>query len=132
MLSRHSRLSRRARRRFCFGEKWVHESILLPKPIRTFLYRRFRLAGQLLRGRFYVTFLGHVTKRDGSPLRLGFVWGTPIRVAQQEAPSDAYVAEVHAAYVTAVQQLFERHKASFGYAPEETLVIVSAKSTKAA
>lgn len=41
--------------------------------------------------------------------------------------STEYVAEVHAAYMAAVADLFERHKGRFGYGPEETLAMVSAK-----
>ena len=80
---------------FCFGEKWVHESILLPKPLRELLYKKFRLAGQLLRGRFYITFLGHVVQADGlTPLTLGFVWWAPIRVRHEPNPSDEYVGTI--------------------------------------
>ena len=111
---------------FCFGEKWVHEAVRLPAPVRHFLYRKFRLAGVVLRGRWW-TFLGHVQKADGAPLALGFVWGEALRVRHEAEPSDAYVAEVHAAYVAAIEQLFERHKKDFGYPEEETLAIVSAK-----
>lgn len=114
---------------FCFGEKWVHDTVLLPKPLRTFLYKRFRLAGCVLRGRWW-TFLGHVTRTDGTPLRMGFVWGKALPVRQIGAGADgydAYVDEVHAAYVAAVQDIFARHKERFGYAAEEQLVIVSAK-----
>ena len=72
---------------FCFGEKWVHESILLPKPVRAFLYKRFKVAGQLLRGRFYCTFLGHVVRADGiTPLTLGYAWGVPIDVRHEPNP----------------------------------------------
>jgi hypothetical protein len=104
----------------------VHETVHLPGPVKAFLYRRFRLAGVVLKGRWW-TFLGHVTRHDGSPLSLGFVWGRPVAVRKQEEPSDAYVAEVHAAYVAAVADIFERHKRAFGYAADETLEIVSAK-----
>lgn len=112
---------------FCFGEKWVHETVLLPKPLRTFLYRRFRLAGVLLKGR-WGTFLGKLQKADDTPIRLGFVWGKAIPVTRDaELASAEYVDRVHAQYMAAVRDLFERHKASFGYAPEETLELVSAK-----
>ena len=113
---------------FCFGEKWVHESILLPKPVRAFLYKRFKVAGQLLRGRFYCTFLGHVVKADGiTPLTLGYAWGVPIDVRHEPNPSDEYVMEVHAKYIKAIEGLFERHKARFGYDADETIEVVSAK-----
>ena len=86
----------------------------------------FRLAGVVLKGRFW-TFLGHVAKADGTPINLGFAWGRPIPCRHESAPSDAYVDEVHAAYVAAIVDLFDRHKAQFGYGPEEQLEIVSAK-----
>ena len=77
------------------GEKWVHEAVRLPAPVRSFLYRRFRLAGVVLKGRWW-TFLGHVAKDDGTPIALGFAWGRAIPVRHEESPSDAYVEEVRA------------------------------------
>lgn len=104
----------------------MHEAVHLPKPLKSFLYRRFRLAGVVLKGR-WCTFLGRIATPDGEPISLGFVWGAPLRVRQEAEPSAAYVEEVHAAYVAAIRELFERHKGAYGYAPEETLEIVSAK-----
>ena len=111
---------------FCFGEKWVHETILLPRPLRSFLYKHFRLAGCVLRGRWW-TFLGHVARPDGTPISLGFVWGKPIPVRREPECTDEYVDEVHAAFIAAVEELFERNKERFGYPKEETLAMVSAK-----
>ena len=111
---------------FCFGEKWVHEAVRLPAAVRAFLYQRFRLAGVVLKGRWW-TFLGYVTRADGSDLSLGYVWGAPIAVRHEPEPSDEYVDEVHRMYTEAIVALFERHKRSFGYAADETLEIVSAK-----
>ena len=51
---------------FCFGEKWVHDLVLLPAPLRRLLYRRFRLAGALLVGR-WGTFLGKAASPQPSP-----------------------------------------------------------------
>ena len=80
----------------------------------------------VLKGRWW-TFLGQIEKPDGSPIRLGYVWGEPLEVQQQAEPSDAYVAEVHARFVASVVDLFERHKGEFGYAADEVIEIVSAK-----
>jgi len=110
---------------FCLGEKWVHDIVLLPSWLRTILYR-FRLAGTLLRGRWW-TFLGKVERIDGSPIALGYVWGQPIPVRHDPSCPPEYVDQVHAAYMEAVAALFERHKLRFGYAAEETLQYV--KST---
>jgi hypothetical protein len=112
---------------FCFGEKWVHKAVRLPKVVRSYLYRKLRLAGVVLIGRWGVTFLGKVEKADGSPLTLGFVWGKPVEVEQMAEPTEAYVDEVHAKYVAAIQDIFERRKREFGYSADEKLVIVSAK-----
>ena len=118
---------------FCFGEKWVHDTVLLPKRVRAFLYKRFRLAGVLLKGRWW-TFLGKLHwERDGVPVRLGFVWGKPIPVRQtadlSTPAAEAYVDQVHAQFMGAVADLFSRHKEQFGYGPEETLAFVSASDT---
>lgn len=114
---------------FCFGEKWVHHAVRLPKPLRAFLYRHLRIAGVVLTGRWGCTFLGEIEKADGSPLRLGYVWGTPIRVEQRTEPSEEYIDEVHAKFVAAMKDIFERRKREFGYGDEEKLVIVSAKKS---
>ena len=114
---------------FCFGEKWVHDRVLLPAPLRRQLYRRFRLAGAVLIGR-WGTFLGKVTSADGKPLSLGHVWGAPIRVTRQAEPTAACIAEVHAAFVGEVRRIFDTYKSRFGYADGETLELVSAKSAK--
>ena len=113
---------------FCFGEKWVHDTVLLPKPVRSYLYKRFRLAGVLLKGRWW-TFLGKLHKPDGTPIRMGFVWGKPIPMLAEddELSFEERVDKVHAQYMAAVQDLFERHKARFGYSSEERLALVSAK-----
>ena len=112
----------------CFCEKWVHETVLLPMPIRNFLYKHFRLAGVLLKGRWW-TFLGQISKADGTPINLGFVWGAPIPVRQDATCNAEYVDRVHAAYVEAVQDLFHRYKHRFGYGSMETIQIVSAKDS---
>ena len=65
---------------------------------------------------------------DGSPLRLGFVWGTPVELERPVGCSeDDYIDLLHAKYIEAVQSLFARHKQRFGYGKEESLSIVSAK-----
>ena len=113
---------------FCFGEKWAHDIVLLPSPLRKLLYR-FRLAGAFLIGR-WGTFVGKVERSDGTPLSMGFVWGAPIKVEQNPSPSAEYVASVHAKYCEAIETIFETHKKRFGYADDETLELVSAKDKK--
>ena len=62
-----------------------------------------------------------------APISLGFVWGKPIPVRREPECTDEYVDEVHAAFIAAVEELFERNKERFGYPKEETLAMVSAK-----
>lgn len=109
---------------FCFGEKWIHKTVQLPAVVRRAL-RPLRLSGTLLRGRG-PSFLGFLHPS------LGFVWGEPIRVRQQQPVQEQYLDEVHDQVIRAVQGIFERHKSRFGYSDEETLVIVSAADAKAA
>jgi hypothetical protein len=47
---------------FCFGEKWIHRTYLLPRPLRAFLYKTFKVSGTLLKGRG-LTFLGYLGVR---------------------------------------------------------------------
>ena len=67
-----------------------------------------------------------------APIRLGFVWGRAIPVRREPDLStpaaEAYVDQVHEQFMAATADLFARHKASFGYGPEETLAFVSAKA----
>lgn len=109
---------------FCFGEKYIHRTVQLPRFVRAFL-RPFRLSGTLLKGRG-PTFMGFLDPP------LGYVWGTPIRVKAQKPVEPAYLDEVHGQVVEAVKGIFERHKARFGYSDAETLTVVSAVDAKAA
>lgn len=109
---------------FCFGEKWIHKTVQAPKFICQLL-RPFRMSGTMLRGRG-PTFLGYL----GVPL--GYVWGEPIKVKQQKPVDEAYLDEVHGQVKAAVDSIFCRHKARFGYSEEETLEMVTAQEAKAA
>ena len=48
---------------------------------------------------------------------------------QMTEPSEEYIDEVHAKFVGAMEDIFERRKREFGYGDEEKLVIVSAKKS---
>ncbi|KAL3933663.1 MAG: hypothetical protein SGPRY_000189 [Prymnesium sp.] len=111
---------------FCFGEKWVHDIILLPERVRTFLHRRFKIAGCTLAGRWY-SFVGKIAKADGTPISLGYVWGEPIEVQKMESCPSEYVDQIHREYMQAVTSIFERNKRSFGYSDDEKLLFVSAR-----
>eukprot|EP00928_Gymnodinium_smaydae_P067360 TRINITY_DN50328_c0_g1_i1.p1 TRINITY_DN50328_c0_g1~~TRINITY_DN50328_c0_g1_i1.p1 ORF type:complete len:390 (-),score=64.54 TRINITY_DN50328_c0_g1_i1:183-1295(-) len=108
---------------FCFGEKWVHHTVQLPGIVQRLL-RPLRLSGTLLKGRG-CSFLGYLDPP------LSFVWGEPISVKQQNPVDEAYLDEVHNQVLRAVEGIFERHKARFGYSDVETLRFVSATEAKA-
>lgn len=113
----------------CFGEKWCYRRVLLPEPLRGLLYRALRLPGTLFFGQ-WGTLLGHTTRADGvTPISFGIVYGAPIevrRLAETDAGFAEHVAEVHAQFLAAMASIFERYKAEFGYAADETLEIVDA------
>ncbi|EOD37661.1 hypothetical protein EMIHUDRAFT_440315 [Emiliania huxleyi CCMP1516] len=111
---------------FCFGEKWVHDIVLLPASLRAFLHRRFKLAGCALAGRWW-SFVGKVAQADGTPISLGYVWGAPMSIRHDPDCDDQYVQQVHEQYMAAVLDLFERHKQRFGYSAEEQLDFVAAE-----
>ena len=54
---------------------------------------------------------------------LSVVFGEPLETPFDPEPSKELVAKVHAEYVAAVEKLFNDHKESQGYGPDETLVI---------
>jgi len=110
---------------FCFGEKWVHKTLLLPRWIRAFLYKTFKMSGVLLKGRG-PTFLGYLE------YPLGFVWGEPIPVRQEYPVTDKYLDEIHGKMQAAVRSIFDRHKKNFGYSDDEVLTFVSVKEARAA
>ena len=111
---------------FAFGEKWVHSVSHPPTWLSAFLYKRFRVSGSLLRGRG-PTFLGKL----GVPI--GVVWGEPILIEGAQCPVDpATLDEVHAKVQAAIRDVFERHKASFGYGPEERLAFVTVAEARGA
>lgn len=108
---------------FCFGEKWLFRTILLPPNVRAWLYKKFRVSGALLKGRG-PTLLGYL----GHPL--GYVWGAPIKVKQQNPVDRAYLDQVHDEVQAAVSDIFQRYKREFGYDDDETLSFVSSKDAR--
>ena len=57
------------------------------------------------------------------PVDITMVFGEPIMVQQMEKPSPEVVEDAHAQFVAALQQLFDKHKASLGYG-DRTLEIM--------
>lgn len=109
---------------FCFGEKWIHETVQLPGFIRAAL-RPLRLSGTFVRGRG-LTFLGFLKPS------LGYVWAEPIPVKQQQPVTDAYLEEIHKKVMESVSGIFDRYKTRFGYDPDEVLTMVSVAEAKSA
>lgn len=58
-----------------------------------------------------------------SDVALHTVVGSPLQLPRVANPSDSDVAQWHAAYVAALTEIFETHKARFGYA-DRTLEVV--------
>merc|ERR1719273_415266 len=110
---------------FCFGEKWIHDMVMLPLSWRNWLYSRFRVAGTFCVGRFG-TFLGKTKRKNGAPINLGMVFGRPIVVnkVEGEVPPQ-YLDEIHQQFLDATRDIFERYKIRFGYSSGETLTFVS-------
>eukprot|EP00434_Breviolum_minutum_P040654 symbB.v1.2.036135.t1/scaffold5032.1/size31635/4 len=100
---------------FCFGEKWIHHTFRLPHFFQSLL-RPLRMSGTLLRGRG-LTLMGFLEPS------LGFV-------KQQKPVDEKYLDEVHQRVAESVKDIFNRHKARFGYADDETLSLVSAADAK--
>ena len=109
---------------FCFGEKWIHRTYLMPRPIRAFLYKTFKVGGTLLKGRG-PSFLGYLG------VSLGYVYGEPIPVRKQNPVDPEYLDEIHAKVQASVKSIFDRHKEHFGYAADETLTFVTVKEARA-
>jgi len=101
---------------FCFGEKRVHDIVLLPMPIRKFLLR-WQLSACLMKGRGW-TFLG-----KEKPLAM--VWGEAVPTTQMADVSVEYLDEVHAKVEKSVHSIFERYKLEFGYDDSETCTSVA-------
>ena len=55
--------------------------------------------------------------------RMHIVVGKAMQLPLLEAPTKEKVAEHHARYVAALTELFERHKGSYGYAPDVQLEV---------
>lgn len=89
--------------------------------VRKFISKRFQVALPLWWGRWFTP-----TPRN---VRLTNAYGKPVPLPADlqlnergEAPS-AVVDAYHAAYIAALQELFEKHKAAAGYPPERALTI---------
>eukprot|EP00933_Yihiella_yeosuensis_P027062 TRINITY_DN20993_c0_g1_i1.p1 TRINITY_DN20993_c0_g1~~TRINITY_DN20993_c0_g1_i1.p1 ORF type:complete len:386 (-),score=36.03 TRINITY_DN20993_c0_g1_i1:168-1262(-) len=107
---------------FCFGEKYIHQTVRLPGFIQQIL-RPLRLSGTFLRGRG-LTLMGSLDPP------LGFVWGSPIKVKQQNPVDPKYLDEIHGKVMEDVKGIFERYHKRFGYGDDETLSLVSPKESK--
>jgi hypothetical protein len=55
---------------------------------------------------------------------LGVVFGSPLPCQQLDNPSPQQVAALHADFCAALQELWHRHKRSFGYAEGEALLLI--------
>jgi len=116
-----------------FGEKWCYNQVLLPGPIRRFLYL-FKIPGTLFVGCFGSLVPGYIRKDKhgyGQPIKMGVVVGKPIaKPAGAKSEQDA-VDAMHAAYMESMTDIFNRYKARFGYETEQTWSLVASKKDKA-
>jgi hypothetical protein len=100
---------------FVFGEKWLYHRAHLPRFVQNFFMKTLRLPLIIFWGQWF-TWL---------PLRrhLSVVFGTPIHVKQIDEPTVEQINAVYNTYITAIQDIFERYKKTYGYSEDESLVI---------
>ncbi|KAG5176427.1 diacylglycerol acyltransferase [Tribonema minus] len=101
---------------FTFGEKWAYSRVMAPRRVWRAALRYFKFPLIAFWGRWFTC-----TPRR---VRLGMVVGRPIEVKQCSEPSVDELRVIMGVYAAAVRQLFEEHKAAYGYAEDETLVIL--------
>jgi len=90
---------------YSFGEDRVFRRYSWARDWRIYLSRRFRIALELFRGRWFTLMPFRV------PLRV--VVGPPIAVRHTAEPTEAEVNEALAKYIAAVRELFEQHKTQY-------------------
>lgn len=100
-----------------YNERDAYSRVKPPAWLQRFCLKRLRLPLILFYGRWCTL----TPKR----CKLGVVFGAPIEVPHlaHVTKDDPAVAEVAARYQKALVELWESHKAKFGYAPDEKLVI---------
>jgi len=100
---------------FVFGEKWLYYRAHLPRVVQNFFMKTLRLPLIIFWGQWF-TWL---------PLRrnLSVVFGTPITVSKIEEPSNEEIEKVYQQYISAIQDLFNRYRKTYGYGDDERLVI---------
>lgn len=101
-----------------FNERKAYSRKNPPAWLKAFCLSRFRLPLLVFYGRW-----GSLAPRTG--VKLGVVVGAPVEVAHVPGASKDDPAVVDAAerYRAALEKLWEAHKARFGYARDEELVI---------
>lgn len=102
---------------FVFGEKWLYQKREPPRWLYRTVLKVLRIPLILFWGRWFTWM----------PFRrrLAVVYGAPIRVeGKTEHVKQEELDALHARYMQAVKDLFETHKAKFGYSAEETVEFV--------
>ena len=100
---------------YVFGCVDLYDTYTFAHAPREWLRKKLGICIPVYKGSF-----GFLPKR----VPLDMVVGAPIepQCATPGKPTDAEVAEAHAAYIRALKALFDEHKASFGFAQRELVV----------
>lgn len=100
-----------------YNERTGYKRVDVPEGVRSFFYKKLGIPLLLFYGRF-LTLLPFKHQ-------LGVVFGAPLEVPHTPGiqKGDPRIDEQHAKYVAALTTLWEAHKAEFGYAADEKLVI---------
>eukprot|EP01102_Stenamoeba_stenopodia_P011565 TRINITY_DN3569_c0_g1_i1.p1 TRINITY_DN3569_c0_g1~~TRINITY_DN3569_c0_g1_i1.p1 ORF type:complete len:483 (+),score=64.09 TRINITY_DN3569_c0_g1_i1:310-1758(+) len=91
---------------FSFGENEILDNIGTKKIQRWFV-KYLKLNPHFPYGRWFLPI--------PRPVRVTVILGDPIRVEQQENPSEEYIDEIHEKYFAHLQEIFEKHKEDAGY-----------------
>ncbi|KDO24281.1 hypothetical protein SPRG_09918 [Saprolegnia parasitica CBS 223.65] len=99
---------------YTFGEERTYLAFEPGLRLRLAL-NRFKLPGVLFRGLWWCFFLPFASQT------MTTVVGAPLQLPTLPSPTPDDVRKYHDAYMTALQALFERHKAAYAQDPTETL-----------
>lgn len=99
---------------YTFGECDLYRSMTSGAALRLWMQRHLGLVVPFFWGPLWCA--PWLPRRD---VALHTVLGAPVQLPRVEDPSEAEVAAWHARYVAAITEVFDTHKARFGYGDRE-------------
>ncbi len=106
-----------------FGEKYVFHRKVITGKLKEWLYK-LKIPAIIFWGRFG-TLYPFCKRKDGTPIKVGMVFGEAIPVKKQDIVDPEYMDELHKTYMEAMKNIFDNYKKDFNYGDDETLTMIA-------